>query len=222
MGRRRFPGRALTLLAVVAAIAVWMGTHQTRDSHSPAAAPAASPSQPAGPVAPSGSESPGRFAARVIAHADEAGVSPQLLMAILYNESYKPHDPGLERAWQRLTPDAAFGIANMHKSTFDEVKHGRAFTGRDWQELPDDTDLAIQAAAWQLHDLAADLPSKWTGHFTKEELVALGYNAGARNMLAFARGVSPGPAAASYVDRLSRNWGPAQEDIQHAQVSAPR
>jgi Transglycosylase SLT domain len=130
-------------------------------------------------------------------------------MAILYNESYKPHDPKLERAWQKMDPDAAFGVANMHRGTFDDTKRGRDFASREWEELPDDPDLAIEAAAWYLHDLAAALPSKWPAKYTKDELLALGYNAGPGNMTAFAKGAQPGPVAQSYLDRLHANWDAA-------------
>jgi soluble lytic murein transglycosylase-like protein len=160
-------------------------------------------------------QNPARFAAQVVTHTSRAGVNQQLLMAILYNESDKPHDPALERAWQKIKPDAAFGIANMHKAAFDDTKRGRDFAGRDWQELPDDPDLAIEAAAWYLHDLAVQLPAKWTGPYTKDELLALGYDAGAGNMKAFARGATPGEVAQSYLDRLRANWAAAQDAIRH-------
>ncbi|MFE8949566.1 undecaprenyl-diphosphate phosphatase [Streptomyces sp. NPDC007856] len=39
-------------------------------------------------------------------------MSAQWVMAILYDEAYKPHDPSFERAWQKYKPDAVFGIAN--------------------------------------------------------------------------------------------------------------
>jgi hypothetical protein len=149
---------------------------------------------------------PAHFAAQVRTYARRAGIHPQLLMAILYNESYKPHDPELERSWQRLKPDAAFGIANMHRAAFDETKRGRDFAVRKWEELPDDPALAIEATAWHLHDLARQLPATRTRRYTKDELLALGYNTGATNMRAFARGATPGPQAQSYLDRLRQNW----------------
>jgi hypothetical protein len=182
----------------------------------------------AGPAAPSGArasngaatreattgttgapDATARFAPQVRKHAKRAGINPQLLMAILYNEAYKPHNPALERAWQKIHPDAAFGIANMHRAAFDEAKQGRDFADRDWHELPDDPDLAIEAAAWHLHDLARQLPEKWSGPYTKDELLALGYNAGAGSMKAFARGAKPGTVAQSYLDRLHDNWAKA-------------
>ncbi|HEX6499720.1 MAG TPA: transglycosylase SLT domain-containing protein [Micromonosporaceae bacterium] len=150
-----------------------------------------------------------RYAGLVVRYARQAGIDPRLLMAILYNESYKPHDPAIERAWQRIKPDAAFGIANMHRAAFDETKRGRGFADRNWEELPDDPALAIEAAAWYLHDLAAQLPATWPGHYSRDELLALGYNAGASSMAAFARGATPTGAARSYLDRLHANWAAA-------------
>ncbi|WP_405598946.1 MULTISPECIES: transglycosylase SLT domain-containing protein [unclassified Streptomyces] len=164
---------------------------------------------PSGTNTPSGKYDPAAYAPQVRARAAEAGVSPRLLMAILYNESYKPHDPALERAWQRYKPGAAFGIANMHRAAFDETKRGRAFAGRRWEELPDDRDLAVRAAAWYLHDLARQLPAHPSGPYDKDELLGLGYNTGAGNMQAFARGATPGSQAADYLSRLRSNWGKA-------------
>ncbi len=65
---------------------------------------------------------PAHFAVQVRKSAKKAAVNPQLLMAILYNEDYKPHNPELERSWQRIKPDASFGIANMHRAAFNETK----------------------------------------------------------------------------------------------------
>jgi soluble lytic murein transglycosylase-like protein len=151
---------------------------------------------------------PSRYAAQVRARAKEAGVDPQLVMALLYNESYKPHDPQLERAWQKIKPDAAFGVANMHQATFDQTKRGRPFAARSWEQLPDDPDLAIQAEAWYLHDLAAQLPSAH-GAYRTTELLALGYNTGPGNMKAFAKGTKPGAQAQSYLDTFRANQAKA-------------
>ncbi|WP_116204677.1 transglycosylase SLT domain-containing protein [Amycolatopsis circi] len=156
-----------------------------------------------------GSQDTARFAPLVQARAKEAGVSPRLVMAILYNESYKPHAPDLERAWQRMKPGAAFGVANMHEATFNATKKGRAFAGRSWDQLPDDPDLAIQAESWYLHDLAAQLPANRSGSITSDELLALGYNAGPGAMKTFAHGTKPGSQAQSYLDTLRGNWAKA-------------
>jgi hypothetical protein len=153
------------------------------------------------------------LAAEVRTHADAAGVNPVVLMAILYNESYKPHIPLLERAWQKLHRDSAFGVANMHRGTYERTRRGRPFAERSWKELPHDTDLAIQAAAWHLHDLATRLPTDRTNTFTQDELLAMGYNAGTRNMLRFARGTTPGPQAQAYLDRLREHWTPARDAL---------
>jgi transglycosylase-like protein with SLT domain len=157
---------------------------------------------------------PTRFGPDVVRYAAEAAIDPQLLMAILYNESYKPHDPEFERSWLKLNPGASLGIANMHEAAFDDTKKGRAFSDRDWHELSDDPDLAIRAAAWYLHDLATRLPATWAAPYTKDELLALGYNAGPSSMLEFADGAQPGPVAQAYLDKFHDNWANAGSAVQ--------
>jgi pyruvate/2-oxoglutarate dehydrogenase complex dihydrolipoamide acyltransferase (E2) component len=156
---------------------------------------------------------PARFAPEVRRYAKQAGINAQLLMAILYNEDYKPHDPKFERQWAEVDSDPAFGIANMHRPAFDETKRGRDFAKRKWEELPDNPALAIEAAAWHLHDLAKRLPGKRADLYTTDELLALGYNAGGGNMRIFARGRKAGPQAQSYVDRLHDNWAKAGQAV---------
>jgi hypothetical protein len=205
---------AATLVTVVA-----LGgcTHLSHSAATEAgASPAGAPSGGAAtsPAATGGSADLARYAPPVRKYSAAAGVHAQLMMAILANESYKPHDPSLERAWQKLDPNAAFGIANMHQATFDETKRGRDFADRDWHELPDNPDLAIEAAAWYLHDLAAQLPSSWPARYTTDELLALGYNAGPGGMRTFAQGGKPGAVAQDYLDRLHANWDAAGSALQ--------
>nr|WP_202523403.1 lytic transglycosylase domain-containing protein [Kitasatospora sp. SID7827] len=188
-------------------------------SAAPAATPAAgasaspSPSPSPSPSRPRTDYSPPRFAAEVKRYAAEAGVNPQLVMAILYNEAYKPHGPDVERSWQKMKPDASFGIANMHRAAYDETRQGRPFADRPWEDLPDDPALAVRAAAWHLHDLGAQLPAKLSGSLDRDELTALGYNTGAGNMLLFARGTKPGTEARSYLDRLHDNWSKSADTL---------
>jgi hypothetical protein len=181
----------------------------------PAPAPTVSP-MPTGPVdgtfstfALPANPDPARYAAQVRTYAAAAGVDPVLLMAILYNEDYKPHDPGFERAWLRINPDAALGIANMHQAAFDDTKQSRDFATRGWQELPDDPALAVEAAAWYLHDLAARLPSRNASHYTTTDLLAIGYNAGPSTMTDVAHGVHLSDEVQSYLDTLHTNWARA-------------
>ncbi|TBO55690.1 lytic transglycosylase domain-containing protein [Streptomyces kasugaensis] len=214
--RKRWRWFAVPILA----LAVWA---MVRTGHTPqqtdaphAAPPAASATPGAGGRTtpnPSSAYDPADYGPQVRKYAAKAGIEPRLLMAILYNEAYKPHDPELERAWQRHKPDAAFGIANMHRAAFEETRRGRDFAHRKWEELPDDRGLAIEAAAWHLRDLARQLPSQRSATYSQSELLALGYNAGAGNMLAFARGVTPGVQAQSYLDRLHDNWDKAGKDV---------
>jgi soluble lytic murein transglycosylase-like protein len=194
------------------------------DATKPVTTPAPTVSKPAAtkPAKPTATASkpwyddydPAHFAADVRRYAQQAGINPQLLMAILYNESYKPHDPKFERQWAEVDSDPAFGIANMHKPAFDETKRGRDFAKRRWEELPDHPALAIEAAAWHLHDLAKRLPANRADLYTKDELLALGYNAGGGNMRIFARGRKAGPQAQSYLDRLHSNWAKSAEALK--------
>ncbi|MFJ8311841.1 MULTISPECIES: transglycosylase SLT domain-containing protein [unclassified Streptomyces] len=200
------------LVLPVAAFIAWgcVRGGGTPQSGGPKQTPSASagPSSSAAPK-PGGTYDPADYAPQVRTYAKKARVSAQLLMAILYNEDYKPHDAAFERSWQKYKPDAAFGIANMHRAAFDETKRGRDFASRKWEELPDDRGLAVEAAAWYLHDMSEQLPSHWAGPYTRDELMALGYNAGGGNMAAFARGVKPGSQASDYLSRLRGNWDKA-------------
>jgi hypothetical protein len=201
------PYRVFAVACVLALASAACSAAPVRSVLTTSAAPPPSPSDTAS--ASTVNPDPAKFAPQVIARAREAGVDPQLVLAILYNEDYKPHDPQLERAWQNLKPDAAFGVANMHRATFDETRRGRPFASRQWSELPDDPDLAIQAEAWYLHDLAAQLPAKHSGQYTTDELLALGYNTGPGNMKAFARGTKPGAQARTYLVDLRAAWAKA-------------
>lgn len=204
MGRRRNAGVLLGALSVTA-LGGWLVRWGAARAHTVNVAKLTPQAM---------SRDPARLAPEVSVHAEAAEVNPVLLMAILYNESYKPHGPLLERAWQALHRDSAFGVANMHRRTYEQARFGRSFAERSWRELPDDPELAIEAAAWHLHDLAAKLPDATDGTFTSDELVAMGYNAGARNMLRFAEGRQPGPRARAYVDRLHDHWEQAEKAVR--------
>ncbi|MFJ5886140.1 lytic transglycosylase domain-containing protein [Kitasatospora cineracea] len=211
----------------LAVLGIWLyerggGGHDPAPGAAPAAssgaaAPSGASPAPSGPASGAarapGDYAPPRFAPEVRTSAAEAGVNPQLVMAVLFNEAYKPHGPEVERAWQKMKPDASFGVANMHRAAYDETRQNRPFADRPWEDLPDDPALAVRAAAWYLHDLGAQLPAHWSGPYTRDELMALGYNTGAGNMLAFARGVSPGAEARSYLDRLHDNWSKSADAL---------
>ncbi|GAB1510971.1 hypothetical protein JCM33774_30130 [Actinophytocola sp. KF-1] len=158
------------------------------------------------------SRDPEQLAPAVHTHAAAAEVNPVLLMAILLAEAYKPHHPLLERAWQALHRDAALGVANMHRRTYERTRPGRPFADRPWKDLPGDPELAIQAAAWHLHDLRAQLPAG-PARFPSDELLAMGYNAGARNMTRFAHGRRPGPQSRAYLDRIREYWDRAEKAV---------
>ncbi|MFC8723012.1 lytic transglycosylase domain-containing protein [Kitasatospora sp. NPDC057198] len=212
---------------VLAVLGIWAYERGGDPAPPPAAAPAASSAPAAGPgSSPAGSPSPApaatgqlddysppRFAPEVKRYAAEAGVNPQLVMAVLFNEAYKPHGPDVERSWQKMKPGASFGVANMHRAAYEETRRGRPFADRPWEDLPDDPGLAVRAAAWYLHDLGAQLPAHPATSLTRDELMALGYNTGAGNMLAFARGTKPGPEASSYLTKLRDNWSKSADAL---------
>jgi soluble lytic murein transglycosylase-like protein len=224
MAKRRGNGWWVVVLAIVGVL-VWAAA---RGGHLPGAGTAAStspsPSPATASLSPSPSASstarsqndPALFAPEVIRYARQAGIDPRLLMAILLNESYKPHDPSFQREWLKLKPTASLGIANMHEATYDEVRQGRSFANRPWTDLIDDPALAIEAAAWYLHDLARQLPSPHASAYTTDELLALGYNAGAGNMRAFAEGTPPGSQSATYLQTFRSNWPKAAADLRTA------
>ncbi|TWV53677.1 lytic transglycosylase domain-containing protein [Streptomyces misionensis] len=153
---------------------------------------------------------PADYADSVLRGAAEAGVSPLLVMTVLHVEAYKPHHPLLERLWQWWKPGASFGVANMHRATFERVRRTHGLPGR-WQDLRDDPDFAIHAAALHLRDLDRRLPERHVRRYSRDELLALGYNTGERNMRAFARGVPPGPMARSYLRRFRAHRNRAAE-----------
>ena len=220
---RRRSGWVGWLVVAVAGVLIWAVLHGSGGSSGkPSGTPTASGSGAHAASAPSpsgtggwyhGGYDPSQFAAQVRDRAHEAGVDPQLVMAVLYDEDYKPHDPAFEKAWLKMKPTASLGVANMHEATFDQVKQGRPFASRSWLELPDDPDLAIRAEAWYLHDLAAQLPAQHVSSLTTDELLALGYNTGPGNMRAFARGVPLGPQARQYLDTTRSNWPKAGKAI---------
>ncbi|MFF7051708.1 lytic transglycosylase domain-containing protein [Streptomyces griseorubiginosus] len=166
------------------------------------------------PLRPGGYD-PADYAGAVARSAEEAGVSPRLVMGVLYNEAYKPHHPLLERLWQWWKPEASFGVANMHRAAFEQVRRTHDLSGR-WHDLRDDPAFAIRAAALHLKDLDGRLPARHVRRYTRDELLALGYNAGERNMRAFARGVPPGPMAWSYLRRFRAGRRRAAEALEAA------
>ncbi|TGZ15294.1 hypothetical protein DV517_02670 [Streptomyces sp. S816] len=171
------------------------------------------------PIRP-GAYDPADYAEAVMRGAQEAGVSPLLVMTVLHNEAYKPHHPLLERLWQWWKPEASFGVANMHRATFERVRRAHELSGR-WQDLRDDPGFAIHAAALHLKDLDRGLPRRHVRRYSRDELLALGYNTGERNMRAFARGVPPGPMARSYLRRFRAYRSRAAEALARADRGDP-
>jgi len=165
------------------------------------------------------------FTRIVVYYATVAGIDPRLLMAVLFNErgvhwQWLPHTQFLEDLrvlGQALGVINSGGLANMSQQSFDQVKQGRDFADRSWSDLASDPILAIEAAAYLLHDLEGQLPATWTSTYKRDELVAMGYNRGPvkMNLVAGPAGGSPAQAPDQvdlsggmswYVSQVDANW----------------
>ncbi|MFD1319678.1 hypothetical protein [Micromonospora sonneratiae] len=157
----------------------------------------------------------------VVNHANAAGIDPRLLLAILVREE---GSFGYSRPWEDiktwvLQDEASRGLGNMSKATFEETrrKHPELFGSRQFHELTGDDELSIQTTAWHLRDLLDQLPTTWPGDYTRDELLAIGYNAGASNMLPTADGTGEelGDDVRNYLgdDRGVRTWWSRADEL---------
>ncbi|WP_158619010.1 DNRLRE domain-containing protein [Micromonospora sp. M71_S20] len=154
----------------------------------------------------------------VIQASNEAGVDPQTVMALLLKEGniralggdaakdaerlqIGLHQRGLYPAGGK----PSIGMAQMQEGTFDKTKanHPEIFAGREWSEMVDDNELAITAMAYHVKDLQAELAAVGNrSSLRTDELIAVGYNQGAKNMLEFATsGRAPNPESASDAEK---------------------
>lgn len=93
---------ALALYVVVRAATTSQGD-SAPPSRSSTPTPSTAPAAPSTTVTPSSSYGPADYASRVRDRARQAGVPARL----------------------ELRPDAAFGVADMHRATLDQVREGR-------------------------------------------------------------------------------------------------
>ncbi|MEV6971141.1 hypothetical protein AB0M47_39185, partial [Hamadaea sp. NPDC051192] len=138
----------------------------------------------------------------VAKHAAAADIDPRLVLTILMREenSFGYGRPAEDiKLWFGAN---SRGLGNMHESTFNDTKakHPDVFGDKQWADLTGDDELSIKATAWYLHDLHDQLPATWSGDHPRDELLAIGYNAGAENMQLIADGTPPGEKARNYVN----------------------
>ncbi|MBH0775023.1 hypothetical protein [Nocardia bovistercoris] len=133
-----------------------------------------------------------------VRHGAEAGIDPRLVMAIVLNEGADSNltwdgKQGELKDWlrEKTSPlregkdgySNSLGLTNMKKETFNRIKdeYPHVFAGREWSDLADDQDLAIQAAAYNLawikRKWTDKIPSDMKSRYSLNEVLAAGYNA---------------------------------------------
>ncbi|MFI0797085.1 DNRLRE domain-containing protein [Micromonospora rubida] len=138
----------------------------------------------------------------VVQVSDEAGVDPRTVMALLLKEGNIRAVGGdaakdaerlqIELHQRGLYPNGgkpSIGMAQMQEGTFARTKsnHPEVFAGREWNEMVDDNELAITAMAYHVKDLQDELAAAGNrSSLRTDELIAIGYNQGADNMVKFA------------------------------------
>jgi RHS repeat-associated protein len=167
----------------------------------------------------------GDYADYIVAAAQEAGVDPVLLFAIVEHESRNQSIWGLTDRYEDAAKemvheitgwlDPSIGMTQMTRSTFYETvdNHPDVFEeGTAWYDLRGDDLLAIRAAAYHLSDLQAQLETVVV-HSPLDEryLLALGYGAGSAVMLQVAEGGALGPEGAKYVGYVAEHYSKAHD-----------
>lgn len=137
-------------------------------------------------------------AGSVLSAADQAGIDPRTLLAVLAHESDGRQRFGASRLDHAniLLGRGSIGMGQMQRETFVQtaVKHpevlGRQVTEaearNEWPRLRDHDELAIRAAAFHLKDLHDALPAGMS-KADRHRMAAVGYNIGEAKMLKQAR-----------------------------------
>ncbi len=189
---------------------------------------------------------PAQWSWAVVDYANEAGIDPRLLMAILMievanSEGWAPVDEAvqegqlaadrlgiygpLKKLSGRPASPPSLGWGNLQEGVFNDAKknHPEAFEGKSWSDMIGDHDFAIKATAYVLRDLVdfvkQKTPASMRKSYTPESLAAATYQVGQAKMQeAFARG-SLGPQAAKYSGAaMSHYYGSADKLICHSGV----
>jgi hypothetical protein len=133
-------------------------------------------------------------AGTVLSAADQAGIDPRALFAVLAHESDGRQRVGASRLdhLNILLGRGSIGMGQMQRDTFAQtaVKHpevlGRSVSPEqarnEWPRLRDHDELAIRATAYHLRDLMDQLPPG-ISEADRHRMAAVGYNIGADKML---------------------------------------
>jgi RHS repeat-associated protein len=160
-------------------------------------------------------QGPNQYVGLIVSTAEEAGIDPRLLLAILHieNGQWSRQKGSKRQQVQGLAGKGSIGMANMDLDTFTATKRNHPNEIPEWAEWEDmltQDDLAITAAAYRLRDLIDALPAEFQGsgqQFSQEELAAVGYNTGQENMFKVAMGTQTDPKTGKHIDIGPAGYG---------------
>ncbi|MBG6137823.1 RHS repeat domain-containing protein [Longispora fulva] len=178
----------------------------------------------------------GIYADSILAAAAEAGIDPLLLFAILLNESCDlkcvTYADGAWRAFSTFKTwwwtgtgiwskeaGPSIGVGQMKEGTFEKTRAAHyQLADVAWSDLDSDDDLAIRATAFRLKDLDRLLPNGFEGftepggvNYSRDKLVAYGYNAGDEYMVQKASGTGGPLEYTHYIEMYSGNRARADQ-----------
>jgi len=172
---------------------------------------------------------PEQYISAIVKYGAQTSIDPRLILTMLWNEDGHWHALGGDAAnglydWVRGRTDGpSYGMADMKQAPFDEVKaaHPTLFGDRKWTDLQTDPDLAVQTLAWKLYDISGPvgsdiLPRHWNAAFTRDEMLAMAWNQGAGNAVAYSDGKATGDVKKnldSYKSGVDQYWDRADQII---------
>lgn len=162
-----------------------------------------------------------------------AGIDPRLLMGIVETEGrMRQKLPLWNNGDELLIPlqDAgvvdgiSIGMTSIQQQVFNSTlrNHPDAFRGEialgmGWKSVSGNDKLSIKVTAYHLRDLQDALPLADTeSSYTRDELVAYGYNAGRAAMLDFEAGRGSIPLAVDYISRYRTRRQSADQFYCHS------
>jgi hypothetical protein len=165
----------------------------------------------------------GDYADLILEMAQDVGIDPLLLWAIIEHESRNniPGQFNIAEDWAKdVIGDASIGLAQMQLGAFEETlrRHPELSDGRDtaaqWRSLALDDEQSIVVAAYHLADLSSELsrvePSE--SDLDRGALIMVGWVTGENNMLLVATGDEPlGPMGAAYIGYVSSHYQSAYD-----------
>ncbi len=125
----------------------------------------------------------------VVNSAEQAGIDPRLLLAVLLREGGDAHSFD----WLSRTPVLwihrfTIGVANMDRPAFEEARaYSNGIVNYDWTAIGSDPVKAVTAAAYLLAKRRSQLQPWRSASFTDAEYLRIGYRSGLSTMAAAQR-----------------------------------